>query len=129
MNRAANKARASWSLMANRLPDLKLRRRPHLCLPAAGWQPGRTGGSTPPGRSSGAGLRISDAYDLGAEFYRWEVATAFACAVLGVNAFDQPDVQDSKTRTLKKIDAYRQSGKLDEGQPIWDNAGMQAFST
>jgi hypothetical protein len=56
------------------------------------------------------------------------VATAFACAVLGVNAFDQPDVQDSKTRTIKKIDAYKQSGKLEEGQPIWNNAGMQAFS-
>jgi len=49
--------------------------------------------------------------------------------VLGVNAFDQPDVQDSKTRTLNKIDAYKQSGKLDEGQPIWNNAGMQAYST
>ena len=51
-------------------------------------------------------FEIPDAYDLGAEFYRWEVATAFACAVLGVNAFDQPDVQDSKTRTVNKIEAY-----------------------
>ena len=74
-------------------------------------------------------FEISDVYDLGAEFYRWEVATAFACAVLGVNAFDQPDVQDSKTRTVKKIEAYKQTGKLDEGQPIWKNAGMRAFST
>jgi len=55
------------------------------------------------------------AYDLGAEFYRWEAATAFACAVLGVNAFDQPDVQDSKNRTIKKIEVYKQTGKLDEG--------------
>ncbi len=82
-------------------------------------------------RQAGAPLLvfgISDAHELGAEFYRWEVAAAFACAVLGVNAFDQPDVQDSKTRTIKKIDAYKQSGKLDEGQAIWNKAGVQAFS-
>ena len=72
---------------------------------------------------------LTDIYDLGVEFYRWEVAAAFACAVLGINAFDQPDVQDSKTRTVNKINAYAQSGKLDEGQPIWEKSGMCAFST
>ena len=72
---------------------------------------------------------ISDMVNLGAEFYRWEVATSFACAVLGVNAFDQPDVQDSKTRTIKKIEAYKQSGNLEESQPIWNNVGIRAFST
>jgi len=73
-------------------------------------------------------FEISGIYDLGAEFYRWEVATSFACAVLGVNAFDQPDVQDSKNRTVKKIEAYKQSGKLEEGLPIWNKAGIRAFS-
>ena len=73
-------------------------------------------------------FEIPDAYYLGAEFYRWEVATAFACSVLGVNAFDQPDVQDSKTRTLNKIKIFTQTGKVDEGQPIWENADVQAFS-
>jgi transaldolase/glucose-6-phosphate isomerase len=72
---------------------------------------------------------IADVYDLGAEFYRWEVATAFACSLLGINAFDQPDVQDSKTRTVNKINAYNQSGKLDEGKAIWTKQGFQAFST
>ena len=72
---------------------------------------------------------ISDMYDLSAEFYRWEVATAFACAVLGVNAFDQPDVQDSKTRTVKKVEVYKQTGKLEEGQPLWNSAGIRAYST
>ena len=72
---------------------------------------------------------INDVYDLGAEFYRWEVATAFACSILGINAFDQPDVQDSKTRTINKINAYNQYGKLDEGEPIWKKQGIQAFST
>jgi transaldolase/glucose-6-phosphate isomerase len=72
---------------------------------------------------------IADAYDLGAEFYRWEVATAIACAVLGVNAFDQPDVQDAKDRTKTKITAYSQLKHFDEGQPLWEKDGIQAFST
>ena len=71
---------------------------------------------------------IADAYELGAEFYRWETATAFACAVMGINAFDQPDVQDSKTRTVKKIDAYSQYNKLEEGKPIWEADKIKAFS-
>jgi transaldolase/glucose-6-phosphate isomerase len=74
-------------------------------------------------------FNIADAYDLGAEFYRWEVATAIACTVLGVNAFDQPDVQDSKDRTKSKIIAYSQYMHLDEGQPLWEKNGMAAFST
>jgi transaldolase/glucose-6-phosphate isomerase len=72
---------------------------------------------------------IPDAYDLGTEFYRWEVATAFACAVLGVNAFDQPDVQDAKDRTKAKIAAYSQNRHFDEGQPLWEKDGVRAFST
>ena len=74
-------------------------------------------------------FNLSDAYELGAEFYRWEVATAMACSVLGVNAFDQPDVQDSKDRTKEKISAYGQSKRFDEGVPLWKMDGLQAFST
>ncbi len=46
-----------------------------------------------------ARLRLSDPYDLGAEFFRWEMATAVAGAVLGVNPFDQPNVAESKANT------------------------------
>ncbi len=74
-------------------------------------------------------FNIADAYDLGAEFYRWEVATAIACSILGVNAFDQPDVQDSKDRTKAKILAYSQSKYLDQGVAFWNKDGIQAFST
>jgi transaldolase / glucose-6-phosphate isomerase len=73
-------------------------------------------------------FEINDVNDLGAEFYRWEVATAFACALLGVNAFDQPDVQDNKTRTLNKIQAYAASGKLVEDQALWEKQGIRAYS-
>jgi transaldolase/glucose-6-phosphate isomerase len=71
---------------------------------------------------------ISDAYDLGAEFYRWEIATAFACAILGVNSFDQPDVQDNKTRTVNKINAYSQYNKLEKNKPILKINNLQAYS-
>jgi transaldolase/glucose-6-phosphate isomerase len=67
--------------------------------------------------------------DLGAEFYRWCVAVAVACIILNVNAFDQPDVQDSKTRTLAKIDAYRRAGKLEEGQPLWESEGVRLYGS
>jgi transaldolase/glucose-6-phosphate isomerase len=73
-------------------------------------------------------LPVHDAYDLGSECYRWEVAVAFACSILGVNAFDQPDVQDAKDRTLAKIDAYRQSGSLSEPEPAWSTDGIGLFS-
>jgi transaldolase/glucose-6-phosphate isomerase len=64
---------------------------------------------------------LSNPYDLAAEFYRWEFATAVACAVLGVNAFDQPDVQDSKDRTKAKIKEFQNLGKLSEGEMArWD---------
>jgi transaldolase/glucose-6-phosphate isomerase len=48
-------------------------------------------------------VRLSDAYDLAGEFVRWEIATAIAGHLLGVNAFDQPDVQDTKTHTTRLL--------------------------
>ncbi|MFN2120880.1 MAG: bifunctional transaldolase/phosoglucose isomerase [Anaerolineales bacterium] len=61
---------------------------------------------------------VRNAYDAGSEFFRWEMAVAVACHILGVNAFDQPDVQESKDRTKSKIEEYRSTGRLDEGK--WD---------
>jgi transaldolase/glucose-6-phosphate isomerase len=61
---------------------------------------------------------VLDPYESASEFFRWEIAVPVACHVLGVDAFDQPDVQESKDRTKAKIAAYRKSGKLDEG--AWD---------
>jgi transaldolase/glucose-6-phosphate isomerase len=58
---------------------------------------------------------VSDTYDAGAEFFRWEIAVSTACHILGINAFDQPDVQDSKDRTKAKIAEYKSTGKLREG--------------
>ncbi len=71
---------------------------------------------------------IRESYELGAEFFRWEVAVAVACHILRVNAFDQPDVQDAKDRTRAKIVVYNQSKKLDDGKPIWKKAGVEVYS-
>jgi transaldolase/glucose-6-phosphate isomerase len=59
-------------------------------------------------------LPLADYCDAGAEFFRWEVAVAVACHILGVNAFDQPDVQDSKDRTKAKIADFQKAGVLED---------------
>ena len=71
---------------------------------------------------------IPDVYEIGAEMYRWEIATVVACSVLGVNAFDQPNVESSKKITKQKITDFQKSGKLEEGDPAWSQDGIQAFS-
>jgi glucose-6-phosphate isomerase len=58
--------------------------------------PGETGEG--PDRQS-AEVRVSDPYELGQELYRWEFATAVAGSILGINPFDQPNVQEAKDRT------------------------------
>ena len=70
-----------------------------------------------PDRQAGA-LRLDDRYDLGAELYRWELATAVAGHVLGINPFDQPDVQAAKDKTSEVLAAgepdLEPRGDLDE---------------
>jgi glucose-6-phosphate isomerase len=57
-------------------------------------------------------LEINDQYDLGAEFFRWEMATAAAGAVLGINPFDQPDVQFSKDATRTILGKFATSSRI-----------------
>ncbi|MDE2900088.1 MAG: bifunctional transaldolase/phosoglucose isomerase [Chloroflexota bacterium] len=59
-------------------------------------------------------FRLRDRYDLAAEMYRWEFATAVAGAVLGVNPFDQPNVQGAKDKTAEVLAAYERDGALPE---------------
>jgi transaldolase/glucose-6-phosphate isomerase len=65
-------------------------------------------------------LNSSDPLALGAEFYRWEIATAVGCSIIFVNSFDQPDVQDAKDRTVRKMAEFRAAGRFDEGHPLWE---------
>ena len=57
-------------------------------------------------------LTMRDKLDLGGEFFRWEVATAIAGAILGIDAFDQPNVQESKDNTKKVLATFKRTGKL-----------------
>ena len=59
-------------------------------------------------------LELEDTYDLAAEFFRWEFATAIAGVVLGLNPFDQPDVQRAKEQTESVLGEYQASGRLPE---------------
>jgi glucose-6-phosphate isomerase len=62
-------------------------------------------------------IRLEDRRDIAAEFYRWEIATAALGAVLGINPFDQPNVQESKDNTNRLLDIYRSEGKLPDPPP------------
>jgi glucose-6-phosphate isomerase len=59
-------------------------------------------------------LQLKDTYDIGAEFFRWEFATAVAGAVLGIQPFDQPDVQKSKDVTARLLEEFSTFGHLPE---------------
>ena len=62
-------------------------------------------------------ITLDDLLDLGQEFFRWEIATATAGAILGINAFDQPNVQESKDNTNRLLAMVRDRGKLPEEKP------------
>jgi len=62
-------------------------------------------------------IALDDPYDLGAEFVRWEVATATAGAVLRVNPFDEPNVTESKKKTRELLEFWDEHGGFDEGEP------------
>ncbi len=72
-------------------------------------------------------IKLNDLPDLFAEFYRWEIAISVACSLLEVNAFDQPNVQDSKNRTVAKINEYKEKGILTEPEALWEKDGVKVF--
>ena len=65
-----------------------------------------------------ARLRLRDCSDLGAEFYRWEYATAVAGSILDVHPFDQPDVQGAKDNTDGLLDIFLREGRLPAPGPF-----------
>ncbi|MDP6549423.1 MAG: glucose-6-phosphate isomerase [Dehalococcoidia bacterium] len=71
-------------------------------------------------------LALQDRYDLGAEFFRWEFATAVAGAVLGIHPFDQPNVQEAKEMTEGVLRQYRTSGRLPAPEPPASFKGLMA---
>jgi transaldolase/glucose-6-phosphate isomerase len=73
-------------------------------------------------------IAMTDTYDLGKEFFRWEIATAVAGSIIGINAFNQPDVEASKIATRNLTSEYEKSGSLPPESPILDDAGIKLFT-
>jgi glucose-6-phosphate isomerase len=73
-------------------------------------------------------ITIADIYELGAEFFRWEIATAVAGAIIGINAFNQPDVEASKIATRALTSEYEKNGSLPAEKPILEDSGVKLFT-
>ncbi len=72
-------------------------------------------------------LRLPDISWVGAEFYRWEMATAVAGAILGINPFDEPNVKESKDNTRAALDQYVAAGRLPEETPRYAADGLAFY--
>ncbi|MEO6152340.1 MAG: bifunctional transaldolase/phosoglucose isomerase [Croceibacterium sp.] len=73
-------------------------------------------------------IAVAKAELIGQEFFRWEIATAVAGAVLGIDPFNQPDVEDAKISTHKLIDDYEASGALEPEMPVAETADFAVFA-
>lgn len=74
-------------------------------------------------------IELSDVSDIAAEFFRWEFATAVAGAVMGINPFDQPDVESAKIEARKITEEYEKTGELPPEQPFFETKGFALFSS
>lgn len=73
-------------------------------------------------------ILVANPYELGEEFFRWEIATAVAGSILGINAFNQPDVEASKVATRKLTTEYEKTGALPPEAPILVDQGIKLFT-
>ena len=70
-------------------------------------------------------ISMADIYELGAEFFRWEIATAVAGSIIGINAFNQPDVEASKIATRNLTSEYEKTGSLPPEKPVVEDSGIK----
>jgi transaldolase/glucose-6-phosphate isomerase len=73
-------------------------------------------------------ISIADIYDIGQEFFRWEMAVAVASAVIGVNPFDQPDVEANKIVTRELTSMLETTGVLPDVTPMCGESGLSLFA-
>ena len=73
-------------------------------------------------------IAVDEPYALGQEFFRWEIATAVAGAILGIDPFDQPDVEASKVETRKLTEAYEKTGSLPDERPFLEEGPVALFA-
>jgi transaldolase / glucose-6-phosphate isomerase len=73
-------------------------------------------------------ISLGDTYDLGQEFFRWEIATAVAGSIIGINPFNQPDVEASKIATRNLTSEYEKTGALPAEKPLIERDGIKLFT-
>jgi len=73
-------------------------------------------------------ISLPNIYNLGQEFFRWEIATAVAGSIIGINAFNQPDVEASKIETKKLTSQYEATGSLPPEVPFFEASGIKLFA-
>ncbi len=73
-------------------------------------------------------ITLPNTYNLGQEFFRWEIATAVAGSIIGINAFNQPDVEASKIETKKLTSQYETTGSLPPESSFFEDKGIKLFA-
>jgi glucose-6-phosphate isomerase len=74
-------------------------------------------------------IEIAGFYEIFGQFFTWEVATAVAGSVMGINPFDQPDVESAKIETRALTTAYEKTGKLAQREPILVDGAIEIYAT
>jgi transaldolase/glucose-6-phosphate isomerase len=73
-------------------------------------------------------IDVANIYNLGQEFFRWEIATAVAGSIIGIDAFNQPDVEASKVETRKLTSEYEAKGQLPAETPFFEGNGIKLYA-
>jgi len=73
-------------------------------------------------------IELSDPYQLGREFFRWEFATAVAGSLIGIDPFDQPDVEEAKVLARELTDRYDETGTLSDQESFFEGDGMSLYT-
>jgi transaldolase/glucose-6-phosphate isomerase len=73
-------------------------------------------------------ISVKNTYNLGQEFFRWEIATAVAGSIIGINPFNQPDVEASKIETKKLTSEYERNGQLPPESPFLQSEGIKLYA-
>ncbi len=73
-------------------------------------------------------IRVKDVWHIAGEFFRWEIATAVAGAIIGIDPFDQPHVEASKTRTKELTESYEKSHRLPAEAPLFRENGLSLYA-
>ncbi len=74
-------------------------------------------------------FEISDLYEIFGQFFTWEVATAVAGSIMGINPFNQPDVESAKIETRALTTEYEKTGKLPERSAILTDGEIELYAT